>query len=147
MKKLFYSLLLLIGSAMLFTSCSSSNDQGKLVPGDAALVVVIKGKNLMEKLPWSEIKQNPAIQELLGDSSTPSEARLILENPENSGIDINNDLVIFLKNDSSTSAYLAFEGKLKDAAKFKAFNETMLKKKEVTEKDGISFLKNGSKYP
>ena len=143
MKKLFYSLLLLIGSAMLFTSCSSSNDQGKLVPGDAALVVVIKGKNLMEKLPWSEIKQNPAIQELLGDSSTPSEARLILENPENSGIDINNDLVIFLKNDSSTSAYLAFEGKLKDAAKFKAFNETMLKKKEVTEKDGISFLKNG----
>ncbi len=100
-------------------SCGKkSNTQGRYIPEDAALAVVVNGKTLCEKLPWSEVRQNQALNELFKDSSMGAEVRTLLENPEKTGIDIQNDFAFFLIKDSANS-YVCLSGKVKDEAAFR----------------------------
>jgi hypothetical protein len=128
-------------AAALFTlaSCSSSNDQGKFIPKDAAIVVHVDGKSLSAKLPWDSIKQNPLVQQASGDSTLPPIVKQLLDNPENSGIDTKADLLFFAQKDS-LGGYIAFEGTVKDATKFIAFNKQLNPSAKETQKEGISLL-------
>jgi len=132
-------LLAVFACIVIFASCTKTNDLGKLIPNDAAMVVHINGQSLSSKLSWEEIKQNPLFVKLYGDSSTPAYVKNILDNPENSGINITSDLVFFARPDSITSI-VAFEGSIKDAEKFKLFNLEIIKGASVTEKDGYHFI-------
>lgn len=110
-----WSLLILAAMA----SCGKkSNTQGRYIPEDAALAVVVNGKTLCEKLPWSEVKQNEALEELFKDSTIGAEARKLLDDPEKTGIDIHNDFAFFLIKDSVNS-YVCLSGKVKDEAAFR----------------------------
>lgn len=133
------TLLPLLALVILFSSCSKSNKQGKWIPKDALMAFVINGKSLNEKLPWEEIKKNPLFVEAYSDSSLPEFSKRILDNPENSGIDNKNDLIIYIQRDSLGTLVVA-EGTLKDEAKFKQLNLDASKGAAVTEKDGISFI-------
>ncbi len=124
---------------VLLASCSKSNKQGKFVPKDAALVIHLNGESLSSKLPWDEVKKGTLFTTINADSSVPAFMKSILDNPENSGVDIKNDLVIFAQRDS-LGGYMAFEGSVKDAVKFKQFNTDAAKEGILTEKDGISFI-------
>ncbi|MFZ4059172.1 MAG: DUF4836 family protein [Ferruginibacter sp.] len=128
-------------AAALFTlaSCSNSNDQGKLIPKDAALVVHVDGKSLSAKLPWDSIKQNPLVQQASGDTTLPPIVKQLLDNPENSGIDTKADLLFFAQKDS-LGGYIAFEGTVKDATKFIAFNKQLNANAKEIQKDGITLL-------
>ncbi|MFM2360233.1 MAG: hypothetical protein RLY16_2226 [Bacteroidota bacterium] len=132
----------LVTALLVFASCSKTNEQGKMIPKDAALVITIDGKSLGDKLPWNEIKSNVAFQEMLADSTLPKHMRKILDNPDSSGMDIHKDIVFFLQQDS-TSGYVALQGTLKDAAAFKRFNQNLLITDKVREQEGISYMKNG----
>ena len=131
-------LLPALAALVLLASCSKSNKQGKFIPKDAALVLHINGESLNSKLPWDEVKKNALFEKIYADSTLPPFMKPILDNPENSGIDIKSDLIFFAQKDSM-GGIIVFEGTLKDAEKFKAFN-LGASKGSLSEKDGISFV-------
>src|ERR1700749_930246 len=111
-------------AVFLLASCSKTNKQGRYIPKQAAVVMHINGESLNSKLPWDEIKSNALFQKMYSDSTIPAFAKKVLDNPENSGIDIKNDMVIFAQKDS-LGGIIAFSGTVKDAEKFRLFNLEM----------------------
>ncbi|HMK05433.1 MAG TPA: DUF4836 family protein [Ferruginibacter sp.] len=137
-------LLPLMAILFMLASCSKTNKQGKLIPANASIVVHMNGKSLSGKLPWEEIKGNVLFQKLYADSTVPAFVKNILNDPDNSGIDIKSDLLFFVQKDS-LGTLVGFEGNIKDAAKFKAFNLEVTKHGAgnpgtESEKDGISYI-------
>jgi hypothetical protein len=128
-------------SAVLFmASCSKkTNTQGRYIPKEAVFAMHINGESLTAKLPWDEVKNNNAFKMAYTDSSVDAIARAAMDNPENTGIDIKNDMVFFVVKDTA-GGYAVFQGKVKDAARFKSYFTSALKDATASEKDGISFL-------
>ena len=108
-----------IAAIVLFSACSKkSNTLGRYVPQNAAVVMHINGAALNEKLPWAEIKDNEWFKEMQADTSMRAFAKTVLDNPDNSGVDVKKDFVIFYINDT-TGSYATIQGSIIDAAKFK----------------------------
>jgi len=123
---------------LLLASCSKTNKQGKFIPKDAAMVLHINGEQVNTKLPWDEVKANPMFVQLYQDSTLPQSMKQVLDNPDNSGIDIKTDLLVFMMKDSA-GAYIGVTGTVKDEAKFKAFNLES-SKGSVSETNGVSYI-------
>ncbi len=139
----FLSFVVLAFLSFMAFSCKKSNNKiGLNIPKDALFALYADGKSLNTKLPWDSIKNNAAIKELLSDSSLSAVTKAAVENPENTGIDINNDFIFFIKTDS-TGGYAAFEGTLKDAAKFKSYIGSAYPGITHAEKDGVHFYSKG----
>lgn len=132
--------LVFIAAVIVLTSCSKTNKEGRFIPKTAAVAVIVNGKSFSAKLPWEEVKQNELFEQLYSDSSLEAYVKTALENPENTGIDTKKNLFFFVEKDS-TGGYVAFEGTIKDAAKFKQFSSSVTKATE-SEKGGIHFLSN-----
>ena len=99
---------------LLFASCSKkSNKEGRYIPATAGVVMHIDGELLNSKLSWDEIKQNYIFKKMIADTSVSSFSKSILENPENSGVNIKADIVVFVVKDS-LGGYSAVEGAIKD---------------------------------
>ncbi len=142
MQKRFLSITAaVITAAILFSSCSKSNKQGRYIPITAGVVFHIDGKSLNEKLSWEEVKQNELFKKMNEDSTLPAFAKAVLNDPENSGIDIKADIEIFMVKDSA-GGYSAMEGVVKDEAKFKAFISNARKDAKESTKDGYTYLVN-----
>ncbi|MEP6711466.1 MAG: DUF4836 family protein [Ferruginibacter sp.] len=143
MQTRFLSFLLIAFTAIsIFSSCNKkSNTQGRYIPKTAAVVLQINGASLTSKLPWAEVKQNELFKQMYSDTAVAAYIKAALDNPENTGIDVKNDISFFVQKDS-TGGYAAIEGTIKDAAKFKQFNSDVTKTTTETEKDGIHFLTN-----
>ncbi|SDC61130.1 DUF4836 family protein [Niabella drilacis] len=134
-------LILSIGLAFLITACNKGGKTGLLVPDDAAMVLHVDLASLSSKLTWAEIKQTTWFTEAL-NQTTDSLGKQLLNDPETSGLDPKGNLVMFLKRTGS-NGYLAFEGSLKDAAKFSKVIEDGGKGKIKIEKDGeYSFVRS-----
>jgi hypothetical protein len=135
------SLILAVTAIIFFSSCGSkTNKEGRLIPANAAFVLHLNGQTINSKLPWEEIKQSAMFKEVYADSTTPAIVKSVLDNPENTGIDVKNDLLIYMVKDSS-GGYVAVEGTVKDTAKFKQFNNSVNNTAATeSEKDGIHFL-------
>lgn len=76
---------------------------------------------------------------MYADTSMSEYIRSAMDNPDNTGIDIKNDLLLFVQKDSAGD-YAVIQGSIKDAVKFKAFHTGLHKDAAETEKDGIHFL-------
>jgi len=135
--------LAIAAAALLFASCNKTNTQGRYIPATAAIAVHINGKSLSDKLPWSEIKNNPLFKDAYADSNMTASVKKLLDNPDNSGIDTKNDLEFFIQKDS-IGGYAAFEGSIKDEAAFKTFVTEMTENGTATEKDGVNYI---SRFP
>ena len=134
-----YLLLFSAVALLFFSSCSKSNKEGRYIPSTAAFVVHLNGQSLNTKLPWEEIKKSELFKEAYSDSNATSLAKSVLDNPENTGIDVKKDILIFMVKDSA-GGYIAVEGSLKDEAVFKQFNKEASKNTSVeSEKGGIRF--------
>ena len=131
--------LLAAPTIILLASCSKPNTQGKFIPKEAAIVIQIDGKSLSAKLPWEEIKQNPAFKQACNDSTIPAAMKVLLNNPDSAGIDTKTDMLLFVQKDSS-GGYVAFEGTVKDENLFKTFNKQFTEKATESEKDGVNFI-------
>jgi hypothetical protein len=141
--KLRFQYLAIAAATVLFVSCKNSNTQGRYIPADASIAVHINGKSLSEKLPWTEIKNNPLFKDAYADSNVTAAVKKILDNPENSGIDTKGDLMFFVQKDS-LGGYVALEGGIKDEAAFKTFCTEMTENGTATEKDGVNYI---SRFP
>ena len=124
---------------LLLASCSKTNKQGKLIPKDAVFVMIMNGQSLSSKLPWDEVKKNELFQKMYADTTVPPFIKKALNDPDNSGIDVKNDLVFFVQKDS-IGGYVALEGTVKDADKFRTFNLDALKGGSESEKDNIKMI-------
>ena len=134
-----YPFLIYIFAVLLFTSCSKTNKEGRYIPSDASFVMHLNGASLNAKLPWEEIKKNELFKEAYNDTAATALIKSVLDNPENTGIDVKKDLILFMVNDSA-GGYFAIQGSLKDAAVFKSFNKEMSKNTSVeSEKNGITY--------
>ena len=133
MKKASFSLLLLLIFALLIVSCKETNKTGAMIPNDAGMVLHLNANSLNSKLSWEEIKQTNWFKEMYADAPD-SLARKLMDDPANSGMDIKSDFIFFVKNQGS-NGYMVFEGAVKDAAAFEAFNKK-ISNNAATSKDG-----------
>ncbi|MBC7826354.1 MAG: DUF4836 family protein [Chitinophagaceae bacterium] len=139
MKKIFCSLLFLAVSALLIVSCKQSNKTGAMIPNDAAVVIHLNANSLNSKLSWDEIKQTNWFKETYADAPD-SLAKKLMDDPANSGMDIKSDFIFFLKNQGS-NGYMVFEGFVKDAATFEAFNKKVSNDAATTRDGEFSNMK------
>ena len=135
------ALCLLTAAAFIFSSCSKTNKEGRYVPKNAAIVVLVNGESISSKLPWADVKQNELFKQLYQDSTLEAYIKSALDNPDNTGIDTKKDFLFFVQKDS-IGGYVAIEGTVKDVAKFKQFNTDATKAGAEKEKDGIHFISN-----
>jgi Domain of unknown function (DUF4836) len=139
--KLTYNIRTLLAIAVItfFTACGKSNKQGRMVPKDAVYVVHADGNALAGKITWDDIKQYDLIKQVTGDDKLPAYIVDIFNNPDKSGIDLKKDLVFFTVADEM-GGYIAFEGSLKDAAKFGMFNIDVTEGGFESEKSGVKYI-------
>ncbi len=137
--KLSYAALAFIAAMVIFSSCKKTNEAGKYIAKDAAFVLVANGENITSKLPYDEIKNGEMFKQLLQDNNINDFGRQALENPGVTGIDIKNNITVFVVKDS-TGGYAAVLGNIKDAAKFKSYFTGGMKDAAATNKDNLDFL-------
>ncbi|HET9429723.1 MAG TPA: DUF4836 family protein, partial [Chitinophagaceae bacterium] len=104
---------------VLLTSCSQKSNVP--VPEDAAIILHIDGNSLGNKLPWDEIRQSEWFK-IANEETKDSLVKKVLNNPDESGIDIKSDLFIFMKN-QGRGAYAVVTGIIKDEKIFTGFVE------------------------
>ena len=134
-----FTLVTVLSVAILFSSCSKSNKQGRSIPENALVAIVVNGETVSAKLPWDEVKQNNLLTNLAADSTVPAFIKKALDNPENTGIDTKKDLLFFIVKDSS-GGYGAFSGTIKDGEKFRQFALEASEGGSEVEKDGVKTI-------
>lgn len=133
------SFLFLGAMIVLFASCSNTNKEGRYIPKEAAVVLLMNGESLSSKLPWSEIKENPLFKEAYADTTMPAALKSMMDDPENAGIDPKSDIIFFMVKDS-LGGYFAVEGNVKDMEKFKAFNLLVSENGTESEQDDVQYI-------
>ena len=144
MKSFFRLALFFASAAFLFSSCSKKNEVGKMIPKNAMFVMELNTKSLREKITWDDIKQTSWFREAYSDSSTKDWTKKLLDNPENSGIDLNGSLIFFVSKNSATEGDIVLEGTVKSESDFGDFNKN-LDSSATIKKDGdlnMLFLKD-----
>jgi len=131
--------LLFAATIILIASCNKSNIQGRYIPRQAAFVVQLNGQSLSAKLSWEEIKQNSFFKTVSNDSTLSTSIKLVLNNPDSTGIDNGADLIFFSSKDS-LGGYIAFEGSIKNQDQFKSFNKQIINNGTATQSNGINFI-------
>lgn len=124
-----------IALCIFLCSCSSADKNALPVPKDAALVMHINTKSLSSKLSWEDIKKTNWYN--MADRPETGVFKDVLQNPDTAGIDTNEPLAFFVRRAAKNQAYMAFTGRLKNAAAFEAFNKKAAEGQNVTvAKDG-----------
>ena len=142
MRRHLLSLLLLAVALTSIVSCSSDK-KGIAIPKDASFALHVNVKSLTSKVSWQEIQQNEWFKELYANE-TDSFARKTLQDPANSGIDVQGDLGVFIKSQGQ-GGYMAVEGGIKDAAAFETFATSVNKGGKVVKTGDVSVLNTSHK--
>ncbi len=140
MKSLFRTLLVVFAGAILFSSCSKSNDEGKMIPKDAMFVAFLNTKSLLDKVSWEDVKQTSWYKQLYADTSTKPWVKKMLDNPENSGIDVKAGIAFFVQKGTGNDYHIVLEGKLNDEKNFEQFNQNFAVPATVTKDGDVSML-------
>lgn len=123
-----------IALCIFLCSCSSADKNALPVPKDAAFVMHINTKSLTSKLSWEDIKKSNWYN--MSDRPEAGIVKDVLQNPDTAGIDTKEDLAFFMKKVSKNQAFMAFTGRLKNAATFEAFNKRAAGANATVTKDG-----------
>ncbi len=138
MKRLSFILLVAISGAFLFQSCRSGSSNVP-VPKDAAFVMHINNSSLSGKLSWQEIKATNWFKKAHTDAPD-SLLHKLMDDPDNSGMDTKADMMLFVKQ-QGRGGILVFEGVVKDAAAFEAFNKKVSEGSTVSKEGDVSIMK------
>ncbi|MEO6330258.1 MAG: DUF4836 family protein [Ginsengibacter sp.] len=136
MKSIFKLTVLLAVVLVILNSCSKTNNEVKMIPSNALVVMHLNTKSLTSKLSWDEIRQTNWYKELYSDTAVKTWTKKLMDNPAGSGIDLDAALVIFIQKAAGTDGQIVFEGSVKDAGAFEAFNKNLAEEGAVTTKDG-----------
>ncbi|HTE25929.1 DUF4836 family protein [Flavitalea sp.] len=133
MKSNVFSIAMFAVITVVALSCGTGDKSGLAIPKDASIVVHINSGGLTKKLSWDEIKSTNWFREIYTEADD-SLAKKMMDDPGASGIDIDKDLAFFAKK-QGRGGYMVFEGFVKDAAAFEAFNKKI--------NDGAAATKSG----
>lgn len=133
-----YSLLIML----LFVLGACSKKTNVPVPADAAMVLRIDGASLNSKLSWDEFKKGE-LYKLAMEEAKDEFYKKILDNPEESGIDIKSDAYFFITM-RGRGAYTAFTCNIKDEKAFTMFMSKTLDGKTVVKDGSLSVVKENS---
>ncbi len=125
--------------AIVAVSCGRSDKAGPPVPKDASIVVHINAGSLSKKLSWNEIKQTRWFSDMYAEADD-SLARKLMDDPGSSGINVQEDMVFFVKK-QGRGAYMVFEGSVNDTEAFQNFNKQMNKDASVTRGGDLNIMK------
>ena len=128
--------------AVCFYSCKNSSTD-LLIPKDASFVLHISGSSLTSKVSWDDIKKSNWFQEMMSKHSKDSVTKNLLDNPDNSGVDIKSSFAFFAKNQGN-GGYSAFEGNIKDASAFETTVTKMHPDVKVQTDGDIKYVTNGN---
>ncbi len=130
--------------AFLFSSCHKKNDEGKMVPKNAMIVIHLNTKSLMQKLPWDDIKKsywyNEAMTEYEKNYHADTSLKKILENPAKSGINLDGGLIFFITKNAGTEGEAIVEGQIKNEKDFEQFNKSMNENATTKTDGGLNIL-------
>jgi hypothetical protein len=117
-------------AALLFSSCSKKNEEGKMIPKNAMFVVHLNTKSLKDKLTWNDIIQTNWYRMAVAyyqenHAATSDQVKKLFGNPENSGIDLDGGLVFFAEKNPGTEGEIVLEGKVKNKKDFEQFNKNL----------------------
>ena len=125
--------------AVIAVSCGRSDKSGPAIPKDASIVVHINADALTKKLSWDDIKKTNWFNEIYAQADDTL-ARRLMDNPGNSGINVQEDMVFFVKK-QGRGAYMVFEGSVNDTAAFQAFNSQLNKGAGITRGGDLNIMK------
>lgn len=125
MKSFFRVTLTVCAAALLFSSCNKKNEEGKMIPKTAMFVVHINTKSLRGKLTWDDIRQTSWYKQANSDSAVKGWKKKLLDNPGNSGIDVEGGLIFFEQKNAGTDGELVLEGLVKSETDFGQFNKNL----------------------
>ena len=126
--------------AIIFSSCSKSNDEGKMIPKNAVFVAQIDTKSMSAKLSWDEVKQTSWYKKVYSDPSTPDWRKKILDNPSASGIDFDKGLTFFMSKGAGTNFNIVVEGVVKSGQDFEQFNKNFDPAQAVRKAGDVSLI-------
>ncbi|RYY19058.1 MAG: DUF4836 family protein [Chitinophagaceae bacterium] len=133
MKRNVFFIAVMAVFSVIAVSCGRGDKSGLAIPKDASVVVHINSGGLTKKISWEEIKGTNWFREIYAEADD-SLAKKMMDDPGASGIDIDKDLAFFAKR-QGRGGYMVFEGFVKDAAAFEAFNKKI--------NDGATASKSG----
>ncbi|WP_276480105.1 DUF4836 family protein [Paraflavitalea pollutisoli] len=136
-------LSLLAVAFVLISSCSSSDKSAVAIPKDAGFVFHINTASLSSKLSWQEIQSTQWFKKVSAQSED-SLAKQLLDNPDKTGINMQADLVFFVKKQGRTM-YTVFEGEIKDVAAFEGLNKQIKPEGKKTTVGDISVFQSDEK--
>lgn len=125
--------------SIMISSCGKKSKLGKLIPKDAAVVVVIDQKSLLEKLPWEEIKQTYWYNQLMSDTSLSASTKAFLTDPAKTGIDLNSELISFVMN--SQNGQHVISGNIKDSKAYADFLKNIHPDAVITKDGDLNIFK------
>lgn len=138
--KLIKQILRAAALILFLASCGKTNNAVKMIPGDAFMVVHFNAKSLLSKLSWEEVKKTSWFTELYNDTGTTAFTKKLMDDPAASGIDLDAALFFFIQKGTGNKAQLVFEGNIKDAAAFEAFNKTLNENSAVSRDGDVALL-------
>lgn len=141
MNRFFSQLAVLALVLITFSSCSSTPDAP--IPSNAAFVLHINGESLNEKLPWSEVKESQWFKLASAEAGGDSLAKVLMNDPAQSGIDIKSDAWVFVAN-RGKGAYAAFSCTLSDAKKLESLIKTANPQAKIQQKESTSYIGEGN---
>lgn len=123
--------------ALLISSCGKKTVD-VLIPENAAMVFHINAASLGTKLTWDEIKNSEWFKMASKESHTDDFEKKLLEDPENSGIDLKSDMYLSIHM-SGKNSYSVFQGKLKDVKTYETMITKAGKNKEIKKDGSINY--------
>lgn len=138
--KYFKLLPLIFIFSLLIISCSKKNDQAKMIPKEAAIVIELNTKSLLSKLSWDEIKKSYWYNQLLADSTLPATKKAMIEDPAKTGIDLEAGIVFFMLKPAG-SGQAVVEGSLKDTKAFLDFIKNMHPNAAINKEGELNIFK------
>lgn len=140
MRNLFKSVLVLIAVCFVFSSCKSKLNTAKMVPADAIFVSYFNTKSMLDKVPYSELKETQIFKDAFADTTLPEWGKKLLEDPQQAGIDLDKGLMMFINKGNEKSANIVVEGAVKNAGDFEKFNKNLDATAQVSKEKYINIL-------
>ena len=140
MKAFFKFAFAICAMAIIFSSCGKSNDEGKMIPGNAMFVAQINTKSLADKLSWNDVKQTSWYKKAYSDPETPEWRKKILDSPAVSGIDFDKGLFFFVNKGSGNDFHFVVEGTLKSEKDFEQFNKNFDPTQAVRKEGDVNLI-------
>lgn len=140
MKSIFKLTGISICIALIISSCGKTNNGVKMIPRDALVVVHLNTRSLMSKISWDEVKKTGWFTQLYNDTAVKAWTKNLMDNPQNTGIDLDAGVTIFMQKQVGQDGQIVLEGEIRDRSAFESFNKNLAGNSGLSKDGDINLL-------